>query len=201
MNNKRIVLLRKELMELIYNPKSGIAIVVVVGLMYLFHFLREDYRDGLLYFTVFFAALSVGQYVYDSFVSDIEFKGALFLHNTGISLTELFRIKLWIALVIATVILITTLPLTYSQIRLSDLFWIYPFVAFSCSLMQIFTVLARGRETTASVIAAIGILATMLMLQFFHSHILRAVVMISLHITFMVLAEQSLKMLNVRTQL
>lgn len=187
--------------ELVHNPKSWAAMVVVVGLMYLFYFLREDYRDGLLFFTVLFTAMSVGQYVFDSFVSDVVYKGALFLHNVGISVTELFRVKLIIALGIASIILLSTLPLTYNQAHILDLFWIYPFIAFSCSLMQIFTVLAKGREMTASVIAAIGILATLVMIQFFYSYLLRIIVMMSLHLTFLLIADQSLKTLRLRTQL
>ena len=201
MSNRIDSLVRKETHEFFRNHKSWLMVCVGVGFVYIVHIARDDYRPFLDFIVSVAIMMSVGQYVFDSFESDISFKGALFLHNIGVKPIELFTAKAMLAMVITTVMLAASLPAVTGKLFLADILWIYPLTVFSASVMQISAVFSRGAEITSSIIALIGILLVLAAVFAIDHIILKSLVAFGVMTVAVLVCLWTMSSLAYRTQL
>ncbi|AGT43652.1 hypothetical protein [Treponema pedis] len=157
------ILLKKELYEFKYNYKAWILTIIVICFSYFPNIRKSAMRD----FTILaFIILATGQYIYNSYLTDISYNGILFLENVGIKPVYLFFIKLLFSSILTGIIMLANIPNLKGVFSFSDIFWIYPIVIFSSAIMQISAAYVNGAENTASAIA-ITISFAMLICIFF----------------------------------
>ena len=198
MNSKLKILLKKELYEFRYNYKAWILIIITVCFSYFPNIRKSNIRD----FTILvFIILAVGQYIYNSYLTDISNKGILFLQNLGIKSIELFFIKILFSFLISNVMILANIPNLKGIFSLIDILWIYPTVISSSAIMQIAATYANGAENTATIISSIISFIILICVFFIKILFLKIIFSCGSALIFFWLCELNSYSLKYRTQL
>ncbi len=150
--NKIKILIKKEILELVFNFKSWINVVLWAAIPYLPQ-IYEPYHKYII--AVLFSVFAGGQYVYDSYLSDIQFKGAFFLHNIKVVFFQIFFVKLVISSLLSFVAMLINIPNIIMYITATDIYWILPlFISFS-AIMYLASIFSKGAEITSAIISVL----------------------------------------------
>ncbi len=152
MENKIKILIKKEILELIFNFKSWINVFLWAAIPYLPQ-IYEPYHKYIV--AVLFSVFAGGQYVYDSYLSDIKFKGAFFLHNIKVGFFQVFFVKLVISSLLSFVAMLINIPNLVLHITAIDICWIlHIFISFS-AIMYLASIFSKGVEITSAIISVL----------------------------------------------
>lgn len=141
--------IKKELYELIYNPKSFLNIIAFLLLPFLPAVQNSQYKKFATLLSIMCAA---GQYIYDSYCNDALSGGSIFIENTKTSFTMALTVKLGNALVICLFVLAIHCVINHLEVLLSDIISLFFLCIFLASLMQIVSIFLKSAEITAAVI-------------------------------------------------
>ncbi|MFI3257404.1 MAG: hypothetical protein R3Y36_03810 [Spirochaetales bacterium] len=191
-------LLHKEVKELLSSYLTIIGIIVSIIISY-FESARSHNINDI--FTIGLTGLTVGQYVYDSYLSDVKDQGALFLHNIKIGFFESFIVKTCFALSISIIILCTNIPNLIGYVGLADIPWIIGYIVFATIIMQIASIYAKGAEITAGIIAIAVQISVFFLLYQTDNALLKALIITAFDAIALRLCFKLFHSLNYRTQL
>ncbi len=150
MNKQIKILIKKEIFELFFNFKSWLNILLW-GLMPYLPQIHDKYHKYIA--AMIFSVFAGGQYVYDSYMSDIKFKGAFFLHNIKVDFFQVFFVKLFIAVVLSCLSLLINIPNIVLFISFFDIFWVLPLIISFSTIMYLTSVFSKGAEITSAIIS------------------------------------------------
>lgn len=192
------ILFKKEFRELVFSYKSLIAVLLCSMITY-----TEIFKDMEINHIIapVFMMMVIGQYIYDSYLGDVSFKGALFLHNIKAKFWEIFFAKLCCASIIGVLMLLLTLPNLVDKMTLADIFLLVPLFVFAAALMQISTIYAKGSEMTAALFSTLIIFGVVFVLFQIEPIFLRCMAIVTLDIIILWLCEKMSHSLKYRTQL
>ena len=142
-------IVKKELYELIHNPKSFLNIIAFLLLPFHPGLQNSQYKKFATLLSIMCAS---GQYIYDSYCNDALSGGSVFLENTKTPFSIALTVKLAHSLVICLFVLAIHYTINHLDILPSDLLSIVFICIFLASLMQIVSIFLKSAEITAAVI-------------------------------------------------
>ncbi len=152
MKNKIKILLKKEMFELVFNFKSWMNVFLWAAVPY-FPQIDDLYHKYVI--ALLFSVFAGGQYVYDSYLSDIACKGAFFLHNIKVDFFQVFFVKVVISGFLSCIAMLINIPNLVRYMPASDICWIVPlFVSFS-AIMYLAAIFSKGAEITSAIISVL----------------------------------------------
>lgn len=158
MKDKIKILLKKEVIEFFFNYKSWLMIPLCIAVPYLPRISKfEPYSKFII--TFFYSIFGGGQYIYDSYISDIKFKGAFFLHNIKVSFFQVFFVKVFISVTLSCILLLINIPHLAPYINFFDILWILPLLISFSAIMYLASVFSKGAEISSAIIAIIFTIA------------------------------------------
>lgn len=198
MNSKLKILLKKELYEFRYNYKAWVLVIICIAGLYV-PWMKD--RDLQVFTASFFILLSVGQYIYNSYADEINYSGAVFIHNLNFSFLQVFFVKIFFSFLIAAVILIADFPNISKEIKITDFFWLSPLIIAGAGIMQLSGISSKGSEDTSSVIMSIVSFIMLVCVMLIEIVILRILTCIVLAAVSVYTANKVSYSLKYRTQL
>ena len=97
------------------------------------------------------------QYVYDSYTTDTQDKGVLFLYNMGFSSKKIITKKFLVTICFFLIMFFVNIYYAIECYSFFDLFWILPLVIICSGFMLVVAMVSQSSEMTTSVITMIVI--------------------------------------------
>lgn len=198
MNSKLKILLKKELYEFRYNYKAWVLVIICIAGLYV-PWMKD--RDLQVFTASFFILLSVGQYIYNSYADEINYSGAIFIHNLNFSFLQVFFVKIFFSFLIAAVILVADFPNISKEIKITDFFWLPPLIIAGAGIMQLSGISSKGSEDTSSVIMFIVSFIMLVCIMLIQLIILRIITCVALAAILVFISNKVSYSLKYRTQL
>lgn len=198
MKSDLTIIFKKELYEFRYNYRVWVLTAIVICFSYFPNVRKSNMQD----FTILaFIILAIGQYIYNSYLTDISYKGILFLENIRIKSIYLFLTKLLFSSIIAGIIVLANVSNIKGVFSFLDISWIYPIVVFSSAIMQISATYVNGAENTAASIAITISFAILICIFFIKILFIKIIFSWSSAVFWSLLCELNSRSLKYRMQL
>lgn len=147
------LIMKKELHELVYNPKT----ILNVFLMLVLPHIPSLKHSPFLYHTIIASSIFAGgQFIYDSFYNETVYGGKIFILNMKISPIVSYLQKVLISVAVCLSTLPINIFLTKIQFYISDLLFIMPLCFFSTTIMYLASIVLKKYEASAGFVT-IGI--------------------------------------------
>ncbi|MBQ7612341.1 MAG: hypothetical protein IJU92_04630 [Spirochaetaceae bacterium] len=177
-------IVKKELYELIHNPKSFLNIIAFLLLPFHPGLQNSQYKKFATLLSIMCAS---GQYIYDSYCNDALSGGSVFLENTKTPFSIALTVKLAHSLVICLFVLAIHYTINHLDILPSDLLSIVFLCIFLASLMQIVSVFLKNAEIISAIIV-MTISALVLWITLIFHPVMQILLSLSIAITSILIA-------------
>ena len=108
--------------------------------------------EPFAYFYLAMMLMSLCQYIYDSYTTDTENKGILFLYNLGFNSKTIILKKLLVTLGFFLFMFLINIPFAIECYCFFDIFWILPLVLVCSGIMLVVAMLSQSSEMTTNII-------------------------------------------------
>lgn len=191
-------LLKKEIKDFIYSYQCWGCVLILLFLQKILSIGKIQVNFWLY---LFFVCLSISQFIYDSYSTDIKEHGILFINNLNIDFFHYTLAKQLSAVFLGIIFIFMRLSLLLETFTYSDLTWMLCLISFASFLMFICSILTEGSEMGGSLISAFVSGIVLIILYVIKFFILRVILLIFLNGLFFFICKKLYNSLFFRKQI
>lgn len=150
-------LFKKEIRDFFSNYKCSLMVILISIIPSFYKYTKKENIPSV--FFLFFILLSVGQYIYDSFVYDVNEKSMFFYENMKVPFYKQIFVKLMICFLQLLIPLIINFKLFFSYFSFFDLFWIITLIITTSLFSFDLIVITNGSELATTLLFTVFLFA------------------------------------------